>query len=211
MNFDALIAQLSERFQNPLTEPPFENGMAPFKKSDRDSMLTQNPNPRLGGVYIMLYEKKGEAHFALIKRPEYDGPHSAQIALPGGQKDETDADIHYTAVRELEEEVGITKTTVTMLGELSKVYIPPSKFLVTPVVGYLSGEAQFKKDDFEVDEIIEVPLTMLLDDSLVKKGTVQVSGGNMKMKVGYFDIYGHMVWGATAIILNEFKHVLNEL
>lgn len=211
MNFDTLVAQLSERFKSPLTEPPFENGMAPFKKADRDAMLTQNPNPRLGGVYIMLYQKENTPHFALIRRPEYDGPHSAQIALPGGQKDDTDANIHYTALRELEEEVGIAKSSVELLGELSQVYIPPSKFLVTPVVGFLSGEAQFKKDDYEVAEIIEVPLTMLLDDSLVKKGTVQVSGGNMKMKVGYFDIYGHMVWGATAIILNEFKHVLNEL
>jgi 8-oxo-dGTP pyrophosphatase MutT (NUDIX family) len=211
MNFDALISKLSDRFQHPISTPLSENDMAPFKKRDRDTMLTQNPNPRLGGVYIMLYQKEGAPHFALIKRPSYDGPHSAQIALPGGQKDDTDSDIFYTALRELEEEVGIPKDQVNQIGVLSKVYIPPSKFLVTPVVGYLSGEALFKKDDYEVDEIIEVPLSMLLDDSLVKKGTVQVSGGNMKMKVGYFDMYGHMVWGATAIILNELKHVINEL
>lgn len=183
--------------------------MAPFKIGDRIEMLTQNPNPRKGGVMILIFNRNEEAHIALIRRPEYDGVHSGQIAFPGGSHDEADKDMEETALRELYEEVGISKQQVKVVGEISQVYIPPSKFLVSPFVGVLEGEAAFKKDDFEVAEVLEVPISLLFDDSIIKNGTVKVGNGDFTLKAPYFDVFGHKVWGATAIMLSEFKAILN--
>ncbi|MGB1003786.1 MAG: NUDIX hydrolase [Salibacteraceae bacterium] len=205
MNFNFFINTLKHKLSdtpNNLTEL-----MGEFYMGDRIKMLNANPNPRLSAVMIMLYEKNKETYFTLIERPKYDGVHSGQIAFPGGSKDENDKNLEYTAVRELNEEVGITDE-IEIIGSLSEVYIPPSKFLVTPFIGVLKNKPTYIKDDFEVETIIETPLSLILDDSIVKKGWVHVGNNKLKMKVPYFDIYGHMVWGATAIILSELKAIL---
>ena len=181
--------------------------MAPFGVGDRGKELDLNPNPRLSAVFILIFNKADEAYISLIERPKYDGVHSGQIALPGGAKDKEDKNLSETALRELYEEIGIPKSAVTVLGELSNVYIPPSKFLVSPFIGVTSTYPNFQKDDYEVEQVIEVPISLLFDDAIVKSGTVPVNNGQFKMKVPYFDIYGHKVWGATAIILSEFKAI----
>lgn len=190
-------------------EPNFDAQqlMAPFKLGNRKELLEMNDNPRLGGVMILIFNKDGNAHLSLIRRPEYEGVHSAQIAFPGGQKDESDSNIQETAIRETFEEVGVILTPEDILGKISQVYIPPSKFLVTPFVAVLDENPVFKKDDFEVAEILEVPLSLLFDHSIIKTGTVDVGSKGMKMSVPYFDVYGHKVWGATAIMLSEFKAI----
>lgn len=185
-----------------------QKNMAPFTVKDRNQMLGANPNPRLSAVMILVFNKEDKAHFSLIERPKYDGVHSGQIALPGGSKDDEDYDLEQTALRELEEEIGVNPLEVNVIGKISEVYIPPSKFLVTPYVALLNNYPNYVKDDFEVEQIIDVPISLLFDDSIVKNGNVNVGANNLKMKVPYFDIYGHMVWGATAIILNEFKAIM---
>lgn len=186
-------------------DPGDDNIMAPFRTGDRDKMLLTNPNPRLSAVVMLLFPKNGLTHFALIRRPDYDGVHSGQMAFPGGKMDDSDSDLNFTATRELQEEVGIHPSEVSLIGELEKVYIPPSKFLVTPFIGMMPDYPTFVKDDYEVAQIVEVPITQLFDESNVKQGTVNVGPQNMKMRVPYFDLMGHMVWGATAIMLNDFK------
>lgn len=182
--------------------------MAPFVIGDRNQILASNPNPRLGGVMILVYPKNDTPFISLIKRPIYDGVHSGQIALPGGAKDETDKDLKETSLRELKEEIGINPADVKVVGKISSVYIPPSKFLVTPFVGVMDRVPTFEKDDFEVAEIIEVPLSVLFDDAIVKYGKVDLGRGNLQIEAPYFDIFGHKVWGATAIMLSEFKAIM---
>ena len=110
---------------------------------------------------------------------------------------------------ELEEEVGVRSELVDVLGEISPVYIPPSKFLVSPFVGILKTTPVYKKDDFEVKDIIELPVSLLFDDAIIKHGKVSV-GRNSATQISapYFDVYGHKVWGATAIMLSEFKAMM---
>ena len=208
MDFLSFKTTLERTIGNHLPHPDAQQLMAPFKLGNRNVLLEMNNNPRLGGVMILVFNKQNKAHFALIRRPEYDGVHSGQIAFPGGQKDETDHDIKETAIRETFEEVGVQLRSNQILGKISQVYIPPSKFLVTPYVAVLDACPVFKKDDFEVAEVLEVPISILFDDSIIKDGQVNVGSQGMKMNAPYFDIFGHKVWGATAIMLSEFKAIL---
>lgn len=206
MEYKTFVNKLSSKIGT--TNFEAQQSMAPFSVADRKELLDSNPNPRLSAVLILVFNKNGKAYFSLIERPKYDGVHSGQMALPGGSKDVEDLNLKHTALRELEEEIGVPKDSVKVLGKLSQVYIPPSKFLVTPYIGVLNGYPKFVKDDFEVKQVIDVPISLLFDDVILKKGIVDVGTKNIKMKVPYFDIYGHMVWGATAIILNEFKAIM---
>lgn len=203
IKFKERITHVLAQFQPEITA---DNRMTPFRISDRLLALNNNPNPRLSGVMILVFNKNNEAHFSLIRRPEYDGHHSGQISFPGGKKEEEDIDLRETALRETHEEIGV-REGIDVIGKISNVYIPPSKFLVTPYVGLLDYHPEFIKDDHEVAEVLEVPLAMLLDDTIVKQGVVTIGEG-MKLKVPYFDIFDHMVWGATAIMLDEFKYLL---
>jgi 8-oxo-dGTP pyrophosphatase MutT (NUDIX family) len=205
MNFNIFTSKIKKKIKH--LNPGAHQIMSPFKIKNRSELLDSNPNPRLGGVMILIFNKHNKAHLALIKRPIYDGVHSGQIAFPGGAKDTIDTNIEATAIRELEEEIGIPSQNIEVQGTLSQIYIPPSKFLVTPVVGVLSTIPLFKKDDFEVDEIIEVPISLLFSDQIIKHGEINTNN-NYKIKSPYFDIYGHQVWGATAIILSEFKSIM---
>lgn len=205
MDFNIFTSNIKNRIAK--LNPDAHQLMSPFKIKNRTELLHSNPNPRIGGVMIMIFNKNEEAHFTLIKRPVYEGVHSGQIAFPGGSQDPEDTSIEATAIRELEEEVGIGSTHLEIIGQLSKIYIPPSRFLVTPVVGVLTEKPRFKKDNFEVDEIIEVPVSLLFDDRIIKHGNIHTQN-NYKIKSPYFDIFGHQVWGATAIILSEFKSIM---
>jgi 8-oxo-dGTP pyrophosphatase MutT (NUDIX family) len=142
----------------------------------------------------------------VILRPTYEGIHSGQISLPGGRFELTDEDIKQTALRETYEEIGIDPAEVTIIGQLTQLYIPPSNYLVQPFVGFTSGSPAFNPQPEEVEQIIEIPLTTLLDENnLVQK---EISVGDIQFSTPSFVINGTTIWGATAMILNEFKEIL---
>ena len=179
--------------------------MTPFSRGDRNSSFETNVSPRLSAVIVLVYPKLGIPHIVLIERPDYDGVHARQIALPGGKKDEVDQNLKETALRELNEEIGVSSSQVNVIGMLKEIYIPPSGFLVSPFLAFCTDEPVFKADPREVKTIIEVPISLLLDKAIIKKGSVPVGNRDFKITAPYFDVFGHKVWGATAIILNEFK------
>lgn len=164
-----------------------------------------NGNPRLAAVLILLYPFQDDLHFALIERNQYQGVHSGQVSLPGGQR-EGDEQLSATALRETFEEVGVPPAMVEMLGALTTIYIPPSDFEVHPYVGYTSNHPQWRPDPHEVADLIETPLQCLFDDSLKQVGAVPTSHG--AIDAPYYAINGRKVWGATAIILSEFEQRL---
>lgn len=174
----------------------------------RPSFKNENP-PRPGGVLILLYEKDGVVQFPLIKRPDYAGTHGGQISFPGG-KAEPNEDRIMAALREGEEEIGINREAIKVVGQLSDFHVIPSNFLVTPVVAALEKTVpQFVPDPIEVARIISVPMEEIMKETALQQGEIIV-GGNYKLMAPHFRIDGEMVWGATAMILNELRQILYE-
>ena len=166
------------------------------------------PDARPAGVLILLYPHDGAWHFPLMKRVEDGLVHSGQISLPGGSQ-EAGESLRETALREACEEIGAACAEVEVLGELSTIYIPPSNFLVTPTVGYVDQQPDFRCDPREVDELIEVPLRTLFDRDVVRREPWVLRGATVEVPL--YQIGPHKVWGATAMILSEFGMLLAEM
>lgn len=205
---NALKDALKERLQLDLPGVNAHQEAAPYRKVDYDKLDVNTV--RKSGVLILLYERETSPHFTLIKRPDYGGVHGGQIALPGGKMEDTDTDIVYTALREANEEVGVVHEDVEVLGALSDVYIPVSNFLVSPVVGHIDYHPQFVAQPSEVDQIIEMELNQLKTFNRLMLKKVTLSTG-MKIEVPAFEYEGHIIWGATALMLNELRWVLNQM
>lgn len=165
--------------------------------------------PKPGSVLILLYPEEGQIRFPLIKRPDYLGAHSGQISLPGG-KAEPGEDFIETALREGEEEIGVRKETIKVIGRLSDFFVIPSNFLVTPIIGYVNHKPAFIPDPVEVVRIIQGDIANLLRDDAVKEKEI-LAAGRFKMRAPHFEIEEEIVWGATAMMLNEFRFILKSM
>ena len=165
--------------------------------------------PKPGGVLILLYEERGAIKFPLIKRQEYLGAHSGQMSLPGG-KAEPGEDPIQAALREGEEEIGIDRTDLNVLGTLSNFFVIPSNFTITPVIATLSTVPVFKPDSYEVAKILSGSLKDLIKDDAIKQKEI-IAAGQFRMMAPHFEIEGEIVWGATAMMLNEFRMILRDI
>jgi 8-oxo-dGTP pyrophosphatase MutT (NUDIX family) len=158
--------------------------------------------PKHAAVLLLLYEREGELHFVLMRRAEQTGVHSGQISLPGGRREADESPVQ-TALRETHEELGVAPALVEVIGALSALYIPPSNFLVQPIVGRCAVQPCWQPKQDEVAEVIEVPLRLLFDDAL--KGAEETTRYGLPFRILYYDLLGHKVWGATASILSELE------
>lgn len=154
-------------------------------------------------VLLYCYPKGGQMHLSLIKRTEYEGVHSGQISFPGGKKEKSDRSLQHTAVRECNEELGTHINEKKQLISLTPLYIPPSNFLVTPFLAYESFYPKFSPDLREVAIHIEIPLFKILELE-IEQHRLETSLGK-EIQVPCFTYQNHFIWGATAMILSEFK------
>ena len=165
-------------------------------------------NYRSSAVIVLLYpNQNNEACVLLIERSTYEGHHSGQIALPGGKHEPADTDLNATALREFFEETGSSETPA-VIGKLSEVHIPVSKFIVQPYVAYLTKRPDFVINDLEVYKLIEWELHELLEQNITQTTTITVS--NTDIVTPYFMVDEKILWGATAMIINELKHVIKD-
>ncbi|MFG4001766.1 NUDIX hydrolase [Flavobacterium aquidurense] len=182
--------------------------MAPKERMESLKNLDlKQQNPRIAAVMMLFYPKDGKVHLVLIVRNAYNGVHSAQIAFPGGKYETTDADYEETALRETHEEVGVAPEKIEVIKQFTPMYIPPSNFLVHPYLGISKEELSFYPDIREVADIIELPLSVFLNDEIIIEATLSTSYAN-NVSVPAFNIQNHIVWGATAMILSELRDVL---
>ncbi len=166
-------------------------------------------NPNQAAVMLLFYgDQNKNTRMILILRNTYNGVHSNQISFPGGKKDKSDLDLKHTSVRETVEELGVEESLINLLGPLSEVYIPPSNFNVQPYIGVYNGNPFFNPDPKEVSIIIKPLLKDLLN---MKSSESLVYVQNKKMIVPSYIIEGHVVWGATAMIINEFITLFNDI
>jgi 8-oxo-dGTP pyrophosphatase MutT (NUDIX family) len=179
--------------------------MAPI---ERIAMIKEGFNDpisaRKAAVMMLIYPKNSNAHLALIVRNSYPGVHSSQIAFPGGKVEEVDAQLKDTALRETYEEIGIHPNQIEIIRDFSSVYIPPSNFLVQPFLGVATAELEFRLQEEEVAGLIEMPLSLLLDDAIIAVKKLDTSYAK-SIEIPTFLIGEHVVWGATAMMLSELK------
>lgn len=167
-------------------------------------------SPRLSAVLILLFHDADVLKIIFIRRSEYVGIHSGQIAFPGGRFDETDPDLKFTALREVEEEIGIKSDSIEILGHLSDLYIPPSNFLVRAYYGYLKERPVYKIDEREVQEVYEINFELFMQENIVKIKEFSAYNSSLITTAPYYDVNGIVIWGATAMILTEFLDLVRE-
>ncbi len=205
-----LSISLRHRLALPLPGRDAQFRMAHTERKINISQYKIPQDARWSSVLILLYEEENKIKFPLILRPDYEGVHSGQVAFPGGKFESSDEKIVNTALREAAEEIGVVASDVEVLGTLTQLYIPPSNFLVHPHVGSIGYKPEFFPAPDEVVKVIEVSLDDLMNETLVKEKEIRLSNG-LKITTPYFDIQDHTVWGATAMMLSEFKTLIMEL
>jgi 8-oxo-dGTP pyrophosphatase MutT (NUDIX family) len=159
-------------------------------------------------VLIMIYPLENGFHVPFIRRKDYKGVHSSQIGFPGGKVEPEDEDLSATALRETAEEIGADPTAIQLLGKLTDLYIPVSNYLVSPFVGWSDTAQSFTPEESEVEEVLEFGVEDLFDRQNKRDAKVRVAGGLM-INAPSFIIKNEIIWGATAMMLNEFVSLMN--
>ncbi len=202
--------KLKNRLEQSLPGDKSHRIMMPSLINGERIRFNNSKKPRDGAVLILFYEKDGQLRFPLIQRPQYNGPHGGQISLPGGKWEEGDEDLFRTALREAEEEIGIHANRTSVLGSLSSYSVAASNHQVLPVIGYYPEIPKYIPDEIEVDEVVDVALDELINEGNLKRTEIVV-GNNVRLDSPYFDLGNKIVWGATAGMLSELKHIILEL
>ncbi len=206
---DPLIHILKKSLKQPLPGQEAQYRMAHVVRRNRQS---PPPDARMAGVLALFYPKDGDWHIVLIERATHhrSDRHSGQISFPGGRFEEGDGSLEMTALREAEEEVGVDPGQVELLGRLTELYIPVSNFLVNPFVGVTPTRPAFRPELSEVKAILEVPFQLFQKPETRQKTDLHLAENIILRNVPYFDIHGQIVWGATAMMLNELVEILNQ-
>lgn len=206
MNTTNLISALHQRLKAPLPGWQSQWELSPLPGNGPQATPEQH---RTAAVLSLLYPHDGELHVVLMKRTDDGRPHGGQISFPGGKEEPDDHHLNGTALREAEEELGILSEEVEILGDLTNLYIQASNFLVQPVVGYTANRPIFRPSPVEVDEILEVSLAQLLQTPV---STASVAGrGDLRFYTRAFQIQNHIIWGATAMMLNELLTTIRDI
>jgi len=159
------------------------------------------PDTRTAAALLLLYPHANDVAIPLTVRASGLARHAGQISLPGGASDEGET-LSDTALREASEEVGIDPASIRILGELTPVHVVVSGFTLHPIIGVTDERPDFVAAQGEVEEILEVSLDDLRDASRIGRD-IRIREG-VAVEWPYFDLLGHQVWGATAMVLGEF-------
>lgn len=202
-----LLEVLSTRLQEPLPSKEALAMMFPNIKSMPEHLPD---NVRLSAVLLPLFIKNEEWHILVIRRTEDGHAHSGQISFPGGRHEPEDLNLQTTALREAQEEVGISPDKIKTIGALSPVYIVVSNFRVFPYIAYLESPDTWHISPNEVQSVIEIPLSELFDPKAkVQTEVVSPAFPDIRRTVNAYQLQDEtIIWGATAIILAELELIL---
>jgi 8-oxo-dGTP pyrophosphatase MutT (NUDIX family) len=174
----------------------------------RGKACIEDPRFKRAAVLIPLFKKNGEYYILFTRRTDKVEHHKGQISFPGGRQDKKDKDLLTTALREAREEMGIEKKDVRILGELDDICTATTDFCVSPFVALIPYPYPFKVNSREIEEVIEVPLSVLLDESRFRQELHKRDG--KPFLVYFYRHKDHTIWGATATILKQLLDLLPE-
>lgn len=203
------FSTIYEKIQYALTNLPGVSAhleMYPDRKVVPEAIKSVK-NYRTSAVLALLYEDQG-VRMVLTQRHHYRGNHGGQVSFPGGKMENTDKDTLQTALRETYEEIGVPPSEIEILGKLTDVYIPVSRFLVHPYIGFHKDKPQFTPSDYEVKEIISFDINDLIDQHNLQKRNIKTTEGMIIKDIPCFILNDRIVWGATALMLNEIRLML---
>ncbi len=211
MNFKEFLNIVPKIKNIPLPAESSQFKMMPASRMEQmDQYKEAMKQAKQSAVLALFYpDRSHKTKFALIQRKAYNGVHSSQISFPGGKFENNDTNLEFTAKRETYEEIGIHPDNVKIVRELTKIYIPPSNFAVQPFLGLAYKTPNFILQEDEVEALLEVPILDFFNESNVITETVSTSY-NSRMEVPAFLLNGHIVWGATAMMLSEVKDLIKE-
>jgi 8-oxo-dGTP pyrophosphatase MutT (NUDIX family) len=173
--------------------------------SSRKRRVIEHPPFSHAAVLVPLFKKGDGCHLLFTKRSDQVKHHKGEISFPGGVVDEEDLELISTALREADEEIGLRKSDVQILGILDDI-VTVTEFIVTPIVGLFPYPYPFKVSEVEIAELIEVPLSSLLrEKSFSEKEMIR---GGQKEIVYAYQYEKHIIWGATARILKQFLDLI---
>ncbi len=205
-----IITLLSERLKAPLPGWKAQKIMSPVS-SDR---YLKHPHDAKQAAVMILFSPDSDdmLQITYIKRTSLhqDDPHGGQISFPGGGREDIDTDLQDTAVRECHEEIGIKPSDYKVIGALSPIYVYVSNYYVQSYVGYTSQPLSYTLQASEVAQVINVPLSNLLHDNVIKNMDYKVRGSTIK-NMPYYDLQPHVLWGATAMITSELLYLIKEI
>lgn len=201
---EPFIRELTEQLHTELPGMKVQKRMAPYPRyvppqgrSEEEAIPS--------AVLIILFPRHGGWFFILTERSSEVEHHQGQISLPGGAH-EGDESLRETALREAEEELGIDAGSVSMLGELTPLFIPVSGFRVHPFVAVTLEEPYLRPDPVEVSSVHFASVDQLVDEDCTQREVKRIRG--LQMEVPYFRFDHLKVWGATAAMLSEFREVV---
>jgi len=212
MNFNNFLIAIAKIKNIPLPGEASQFKMSPPFRSELIKVYNgAKLKAKRAGVLALFYpDNQQRTKLALILRKTYRGVHSAQIGFPGGRYEDKDKTLRQTAIRETFEEIGISMNLIEVIQRMTDIYIPPSNFYVRPFFAITKSTPVFKKQDSEVEAILEVAISELLDDRFVIQESVMSSNGNL-VDVPAYMLNGHIVWGATAMMLSEIKDLTRQI
>ncbi|MSQ62058.1 MAG: CoA pyrophosphatase [Dehalococcoidia bacterium] len=172
-------------------------------------LLTLEPGQRSSAVMVPLLLDGGGYRVVLTKRTDHVEHHKGEISFPGGAHDPEDAGLRETALREMEEEIGVLREHVEVVGQLDDV-VTGANYRIRPYVGVVDRSPYpFERNREEVAEVLAVPFSHLLDPAYVRDEEV-VRFNGMRMRMRSYVWNEHVIWGATALILRGLIDLLEQ-
>ncbi len=207
MNFDK--ETLIQKLQQPLPGYLSHKKMSTASRNEELLRLKIDlSQAKKSAVLILLFHEQNKLKVVLIRRSFYVGIHAGQIAFPGGRFEEKDMTLENTALREIEEEIGIKPDKIEIIGRLTDIYVPPSNFLISVFVGYLAEKPIFNPDEREVAEVIEADFDDFFEPDVIQEKEFSVPSNNYSVKAPYYKVNNADIWGASAMVMTELLDLI---
>jgi 8-oxo-dGTP pyrophosphatase MutT (NUDIX family) len=200
---DTFIDKVKSALSQPLPGEKAHQTMMSYQRQSPQEVKKLQPPPKESAVMFLLFNHGDELHTLFIQRPKDQGVHSGQLSFPGGKR-EAGESLDQTALRETFEEIGVAPEEIEILGELSEIYIPPSHFLVRPFIGAMKTLPELNLNQSEVEEVIIQPIDFFFRENIIAQKPIFIPKFNVSINAPFFDIQGRTLWGATAMMVQEF-------